>query len=202
MGGICLNWGCIPTKALLRSAEVYHYMHHADAYGLRRTTSSSTGKTWSNARAVSRSAIGRRRTPDEEEQGHRRRRHGKLNGRARSTSPERRQEPSALYRQAHHRRHRRARPRAAGDRADRQTDLDLFEAMVPEDHAEKLLVIGSGAIGIEFASFYNTMGADVTVVESADADPAGRGRRNLRILPASRWTKQGIKIITEAKVTR
>src|ERR687894_812017 len=111
LGGICLNWGCIPTKALLRSAEIFHYLQHPKDYGL------------------------------------------------------------------------------------------TFEAMVPERMPKSLVVIGSGAIGIEFASFYRTLGAEVTVVEVMpqilpveDAEIAAFARK--------RFEKQSIKILTGAKVTK
>ncbi len=73
MGGICLNWGCIPTKALLRSAEVYHNMQHADAYGLigGQHYVFDEGRGGTLARYLE-AAIGRRRTPDEEKQSHHR----------------------------------------------------------------------------------------------------------------------------------
>ena len=101
--------------------------------------------------------------------------------------------------EAHHPGDRRARPSAARARGRRQAGLDLQEAMVPEAMPKSLLVIGSGAIGIEFASFYRDMGAEVTVVEVLD-----------RILPVEdeeisafarkAFEKHGMKIRTGAKV--
>jgi dihydrolipoamide dehydrogenase len=106
-----------------------------------------------------------------------------------------------LQGQAHHRRDRRAAARAAGHRAGRQADLDLFRGDGAGKMPKSLIVMGSGAIGIEFASFYRTMGAEVTVVELLpqilpveDAEIAAHARK--------RFEKQGIKILTGAKVTK
>jgi dihydrolipoamide dehydrogenase len=136
-------------------------------------------------------------------------------GEARSTRPARsrsrnRQERSAegragrgrLSGQAHHPRHRRAAARAARDlEPDKKLIWTYFEAMVPDKMPKSLLVVGSGAIGIEFASFYRTLGAEVTVVEVLpqilpveDAEIAAFARK--------RFEKQGIKILTGAKVTK
>ena len=104
-----------------------------------------------------------------------------------------------LFGQAHHRRDRRAAARAAGDRAGRKADLDLFRGDGADRMPKSLLVVGSGAIGIEFASFYRTMGAEVTVVEvlpqilPVEDEEIARTRRK-------RFEKQGIKILTGAKV--
>ena len=127
LGGICLNWGCIPTKALLRTSELYTAMRRAGEFGLAcdnvRFDLAARGRAQPQSR---RAAVERRRLPDAQEQdrgdqrdgaaqragAHRRDRHGRRG--------------AARYRgQAHHRRHRRPRPHAAGARAGRQTDLDL-----------------------------------------------------------------------------
>ena len=103
--------------------------------------------------------------------------------------------------QAHHHRDWRAAARAAGLEPDEKLVWTYFEAMVPEKMPKSLLVVGSGAIGIEFASFYRTMGAEVTVVEVLpqilpveDAEIAALARKA--------FEKQGIKILTGAKVTK
>jgi dihydrolipoamide dehydrogenase len=179
LGGICLNWGCIPTKALLRSAEVYHYA--AARQGLRpgrRTSASTRGH---------REALARRRGPLNGGVGFLMKKNkvdviwgeakidaspAKVTARP-TKKPVQPQNPAAEGRarrraptgQAHHRRDRRAAARAAGLEPDGKLIWTYFEAMVPDEMPKSLLVIGSGAIGIEFASFYRTMGAEVTVVE-------------------------------------
>ena len=215
LGGICLNWGCIPTKALLRSAEIYHYMNHAKDYGLvaekigfdaaaivqrsRGVSGRLNGGVgmllkknkvdviWGEAtipkpgEVVVTEPKSRDAAADAAAQG--RTRAGDLSG------------------QAHHHRDRRAPARPAGDRADGKLIWTYFEAMVPTEMPKSMLVMGSGAIGIEFASFYRTMGAEVTVVEVLpqilpveDAEIAAHARK--------RFEKQGIKILTGAKVTK
>ncbi len=202
MGGICLNWGCIPTKALLRSAEVYHNMQHADAYGL-----SADNITFSMKAVVERSrGISKRLSGGVE---HLMKKNkvtivdgtGKLNGpgkvdvtgkdgKAVGTLTA----PNIIVATG-------ARPRALpGIEPDKKLIWTYFEAMVPEKTPKSLLVIGSGAIGIEFASFYNTMGVDVTVVEVMkqvmpveDEEISKFARKQME--------KQGLKIMTEAKVT-
>jgi dihydrolipoamide dehydrogenase len=96
-----------------------------------------------------------------------------------------------------------ARPRVLpGIEPDGKLIWTYFEAMVPREMPKSLLVMGSGAIGIEFASFYRTMGVDVTVVEIDEPDHAGRGRRDLPAFARKQLEKQGMKIMTEAKVTK
>ncbi len=216
LGGICLNWGCIPTKALLRSAEIYHYMTHAKDYGL------SAEKVGFDAKAV----VERSRGVS-----------GRLNGgvgmllkknkvdviwgEAVLTKPNevkvaasrkpvvQPQNPvpkgtlgEGTYQAKHIIISTGARPRVLpGLEPDGKLVWTYFEAMVPAAMPKSLLVVGSGAIGIEFASFYRTMGAEVTVVELLP-----------QILPVEdeeiakhvqkRLEKQGIKILTGAKVTK
>jgi dihydrolipoamide dehydrogenase len=183
LGGICLNWGCIPTKALLRSAEIYHYMNHAEAYGLAaKDVSFDAAKVVQRSRAVS----------------------GRLNmgvngllkknkvqiiwGEAKLTKPGEVvvadtkkvivQPQAAIpkgtlgagtYTAKHIIVATGARPRVLpGLEHDGKLVWSYFEAMMPPAFPKSLLVVGSGAIGIEFASFYNAMGVDVTVVEIMD----------------------------------
>ena len=216
MGGICLNWGCIPTKALLRSAEIYHYMNHAKDYGL------VADKIGYDAAAI----VQRSRGVS-----------GRLNGGIGmlmkknkidviwgeaniakpgevvvtepkkpavqpQTPPPKGTLPAGTYQAKHIIVATGARPRALpGIEPDGKLIWTYFEAMKPEAMPKSLLVMGSGAIGIEFASFYRTMGAEVTVVEVLpqilpveDAEIAAHARK--------RFEKQGIKIITGAKVTK
>src|SRR5271163_2234054 len=192
LGGICLNWGCIPTKALLRSAEIFHYMQHAKDYGL------SAGEvTYDPGAVVKRSRAVAKRLNDGV---------GFLMRKNKvaviwSEAPK-----GALGAGAYQAKHiilaTGARPRVPpGLEPDKKLIWTYFEAMVPDKMPKSLLVVGSGAIGIEFASFYRTMGAEVTVVEVLpqilpveDAEIAGFARKQ--------FEKQGIKIITGAKVTK
>ncbi len=217
LGGICLNWGCIPTKALLRSAEIFHYATHAKDYGL--TLNGSI--TFDPAAVVKRS----------------RGISGQLNGgvgfllkknkvdviwgEATITKPGEvvvSAPKKAAVQPAHpvpkgvlpHGAYTAkniivatgARPRVLpGIEPDGKLIWTYFEAMVPETFPKSIIVMGSGAIGIEFASFYRTMGAEVTVVEVLpqilpveDAEISALARK--------RFEKLGIKILTSTKVTK
>ena len=200
LGGICLNWGCIPTKALLRSAEVYHYMQPRRR--LRPQQREAVVRHRQGRRAQPRgrqAAQPGRHAPDEEEQDHRR------DGRGRA--------------------HREG--QAVGDGADGKTtelaakhiivatgararDLPFAKAdgkriwtyrhaMTPPEMPTELLVIGSGAIGIEFASFYADLGAKVTVVEMLDrVVPVEDDEVSAQL--AKSLQKQGLTILTSAGV--
>src|SRR5271155_76399 len=185
LGGICLNWGCIPTKALLRSAEIFHYLQHANDYGL------SAGEvTYDPSAVVKRSRAVAKRLND-----------GVGFLMRKSEAPKGALGPGA-YQAKHIIIATGARPRVLpGLEPDKKLIWTYFEAMVPEKMPKSLLVVGSGAIGIEFASFFHTMGAEVTVVEVLpqilpveDAEIAGLARK--------RFEKQGIKILTNTKVTK
>jgi len=166
LGGICLNWGCIPTKALLRSAEVYHNMQHAAAFGLgAENVSFDLQKIVERSRGVSKQLSGG--------VGHLLKKnkvtvvdgYAKLLGGGKLAVDKEGKKVADL--QGKHI------IMATGARAkvfpNLQPDGKLIwtykEALVPDVMPKSLLVIGSGAIGIEFASFFNTLGADVTVVE-------------------------------------
>jgi len=202
VGGICLNWGCIPTKALLRSAEIYHYMKHADDYGLSNSNISfDLQKVVARSRGVSKQLTGgvnhllkkNKVTLIDGE--------AKLNGPGKvSVSKGGKALPELTGK--HIIVATGARPRALpGLEADGKLVWSYFEALVPDKMPKSLLVIGSGAIGIEFASFFNTMGADVTVVEVMkqvmpveDEEISKIARKQLE--------KHGMKIMTSAKVTK
>src|ERR1700680_857101 len=209
LGGICLNWGCIPTKALLRSAEIFHYMQHAQDYGL------SAGEvTYDPGAVVKRSRAVAKRLNDGV--GFLMKKNkvtiiwgeavidapGKLTVKAgQSEAPKGALGPGA-YQAKHIIVATGARPRVLpGLEPDQKLIWTYFEAMIPEKMPKSLLVVGSGAIGIEFASFFHTMGTEVTVVEVLpqilpveDAEIAGLARK--------RFEKQGIKILTNTKVTK
>jgi dihydrolipoamide dehydrogenase len=208
-GGICNNWGCIPTKALLRSAEVFHLMQHAKDYGL------SAEKISFDLQAVvqrSRGVVKRlndgvgylfkknkvtviwgEATLDAP---------GKLNVKKSAVEAPKGALGEGTYQAKHIIVATGARPRVLpGLEPDKKLVWTYFEAMVPDKMPKSLLVVGSGAIGIEFASFFRTMGAEVTVVEVLP-----------QILPVEdaeiskfahkAFEKQGIKILTGTKVTK
>jgi len=200
LGGICLNWGCIPTKALLRSAEVGHLLQHADAYGF-----SASNVTFDLKKVVERS----RKVANQLSAGvkHLLKKnkvtvfdgHGRLNG-AGKLKVEKDGKPVADLTAKHIILATGARARALpGLEPDGKLVWTYKEAMVPPTMPKSLLVVGSGAIGIEFASFYRTLGAEVTVVEVLD-----------RVLPVEdaeisafarkAFEKQGMKILTGATV--
>ena len=189
LGGICLNWGCIPTKALLRSAEIYHYMQHAKDYGLSAEKVGFDIARGGEALARRRRAAQPgRRLPAEEEQGRRDLGRGEAR-RARARSRVEAAEQPAEGRARRRRLSAKhiivatgARPRVLpGLEPDRKLVWTYFEAMVPDAMPKSLLVIGSGAIGIEFASFFRTLGAEVTVVEILPQILRSRTRRSPRM---------------------
>src|SRR6187397_1948631 len=209
LGGICSNWGCIPTKALLRSAEIYHYMQHAKDYGLK---ADNVGFDPAAVVKRSRGVAGRMNagvgflmkknkvsviwgeaTIDAP---------GKITVNASKTPAPKDALAPGAYQANHIIIATGARPRSLpGLEPDKKLVWTYFEAMVPEKMPKSLLVIGSGAIGVEFASFYRSFGAEVTIVEVLpqilpveDAEIAGLARK--------RFEKAGIKIITGAKVTK
>jgi dihydrolipoamide dehydrogenase len=220
LGGICLNWGCIPTKALLRSVEIFHYLQHAKDYGL------SAGEvTYDPAAVVKRSRAVAKRLNDGVGFLMKKNKVAVIWGEAAIEAPGKvtvKPPPfppppageggvgvapkGALGPGSYQAKHiiiaTGARPRVLpGIEPDKKLVWTYFEAMVPDRVPKSLLVIGSGAIGIEFASFYRTLGAEVTVVEvlpqilpAEDAEIAAFARKS--------FEKQGIKIHTGAKVTK
>src|SRR6201996_6887705 len=209
LGGICLNWGCIPTKALLRSAEIYHYMTHAKDFGL-----SAENVSFDPAAVIRRSRGVAKRLQDGVGFLLKKNKISVIWGEASIDAPgkitvkqSKAEAPKgALGEGSYQAKHiivaTGARPRALpGLEPDKKLVWTYFEAMVPDRMPKSLLVVGSGAIGIEFASFYRTMGAEVTVVEVLpqilpveDAEIAGFARKQ--------FEKQGIKIMSGTKVTK
>ncbi len=199
LGGVCLNWGCIPTKALLRSADIYTNMKHAKDYGL------SANPGFDLAAIVKRSRNIAAQLSNGVKFLMKKHKITVIKGFAtlQKSSPS----PKVLvgdktYQAKHVILATGARARTikqAGLEPDGKTIWIAKHAMLPDKMPEKLLVIGSGAIGMEFASFYNAFGAQVTVVEMLD-----------RILPAEdeeisalaqkAFEKQGMKILTKTSV--
>ena len=209
LGGICLNWGCIPTKALLRSAEIYHYMEHAKDYGLKADNIGYDG-----AAVVKRSRAVSKRLNDGVGFLMKKNKVAVIWGEAaidapgkitvkqsKTEAPKGTLGPGA-YQGKHIIIATGARPRALpGIEPDKKLVWTYFEAMVPPAIPKSLLVIGSGAIGIEFASFYRTLGAEVTVVEVLPQILPVEDHE-IQAFARKSFEKQGIKILTNAKVTK
>ncbi|SFI42588.1 dihydrolipoyl dehydrogenase [Jannaschia pohangensis] len=199
LGGICLNWGCIPTKAMLRSSEVFHLMHRAKEFGLKcdgidydldavvkrsrgvaKQLSGGIGHLFKKNKVTT--IMGEAKLAGK----------GKVTVKTDKGTEELTAKNIVLATGA------RAR-NLPGLEADGERVWNYKHALQPPHMPKKLLVIGSGAIGIEFASFYNTLGADTTVVEVMD-----------RILPVEdeeisafakkQFEKQGMKILQKAIV--
>ena len=217
LGGICLNWGCIPTKALLRSAEIFHTLNHAKDYGL--TVDGKIG--FDPAAVVKRSRAVSAQLNNGVGFLLKKNKVDVIWGEAMITKPGevlvaaskkpamQPQNPipkgilgAGTYFAKNIIVATGARPRVIpGIEPDGKLIWTYFEAMVPEKFPKSLIVMGSGAIGIEFASFYRTMGTQVTVVEILpqilpveDAEIAAHARK--------RFEKQGIEILTSTKVTK
>ncbi|MDL2353435.1 MAG: dihydrolipoyl dehydrogenase [Pseudomonadota bacterium] len=199
LGGICLNWGCIPTKALLRSAEIFHYMQHAQDYGLvAEKISADLAAVVKRSRGVAKQL----------NQGvthlMKKNKITVYMGEGKLTAPGKLEVKGEKGTESLTAKHiiiatgARARDLPFAP-ADGKRVWTYRHAMTPAELPSKLLVIGSGAIGIEFASFYNDMGSDVTVVEMLDrivpvedADVSAFLEKALK--------KQGMTILTGAGV--
>ena len=200
LGGICLNWGCIPTKALLRSSEINHLLHHMDEFGFSADNIRfDLDKIVKRSRGVAKQLSGGvahllKKNKVTVFDGY-----GALAGKGR-VAVTKDGKPVATLAAPHIILATGARARQLpGLEADGKLIWSYKEAMVPTAMPKSLLVLGSGAIGIEFASFYRNMGAEVTVVEVMD-----------RVLPVEdaeisafarkAFEKQGMKILTGAAV--
>src|SRR5436853_493582 len=164
LGGICLNWGCIPTKALLRTSEIYHYLTHAAAYGL-----SAERPGFDLAKIVDRS----RKVAGQLNPGvkglMKKRKVTVVEGEGKPAGKGALQVGDKTLEAKHILIATGARARDLPfAKADGERIWTYRHAMVPKVMPTKLLVIGSGAIGVEFASFYSDMGAEVTIVEMLD----------------------------------
>ena len=217
LGGICLNWGCIPTKALLRSAEVLHNSQHAKDFGLvlSGSISADVGAVVKRSRGVSAqlaTGVGfllKKNKVDVIWGEAEITKPGEIVVKASTKSvqgpaipaPKGAQGPGT-YQAKNIIVATGARPRVLpGLEPDKKLIWTYFDAMVPPDMPKSLIVVGSGAIGIEFASFYRTLGAEVTVVEVLpqilpveDEEIAAHARK--------RFEKAGMKILSSAKVTK
>ncbi|MFA7585179.1 MAG: dihydrolipoyl dehydrogenase [Novosphingobium sp.] len=204
LGGICLNWGCIPTKALLRSAEVFHQMKHASAYGLAAENISAdlqaiVKRSRGVASQLNKGVTGlMKKNKIDVHMGQ-----GKLvaGGKLSVTDADgNTKELSAKHVVVATGARARELPKPSG-KADGKRIWTYRHAMTPTELPTKLLVIGSGAIGIEFASFYNDLGSQVTVVEMMDRIVPVEDAEVSAFLERS-LKKQGIEIRTSASLER
>lgn len=202
LGGICLNWGCIPTKALLRSAEIYHTMKHCDEYGL------SVEKVDFDLEAI----VKRSRNVSKQLAsgvGHLLKKNkvtvlegeakfsgkGTLDVALKAGGTEKVTGKHIIIATG-------ARARVLpGLEPDGKFIWSYREALVPNTMPKKLVVVGSGAIGIEFASFFNMLGADVTVVELMDRIVPVEDEEISEMARKS-FEKQGMKLLTKSKVSK
>jgi dihydrolipoamide dehydrogenase len=201
LGGICLNWGCIPTKALLRTAEIFTNIKHADAFGISvKEVSFDVKKVVERSRKVAGQLSGGvkhllKKNKVEVIDGH-----AKLLGKGRVVVEKdgKKTEISAKHIILATGARARALP---GLEVDGKLVWTYKEAMVPDVMPKSLLVVGSGAIGIEFASFYCALGAEVTVVEVMDRVLPVEDE-DISVFAKKAFEKQGMKIITSATVKK
>ena len=217
LGGICSNWGCIPTKALLRSAEIMHFAEHAKDYGLKLdgTVTPDVKAVVERSRGVAARMNGgvgilmKKNKVDVIWGEAKLAKPGEISvskPTKKAMEPQVPQPKNTLGEGTYKARHiivaTGARPRVLpGIEPDGKLIWTYFEAMVPKEMPKSLIVMGSGAIGIEFASFYRTMGVDVTVVELMpqimpveDAEISKFAQKRLE--------KLGMKFLLEAKVSK
>jgi len=206
LGGICLNWGCIPTKALLRTSEIYHYATHAEQFGLKvQSATVDLGAVVKRSRQIAAQLNGGvghllKKNKVAVFDGVGRLDGGTVDARKLKVEKDGKVEAALVAKNIVLATGARARS-LPGLEPDGKLVWTYKEAMVPETMPKSLLVVGSGAIGMEFASFYNDLGVDVTVVEVME-----------RILPVEdaeiasfahkQFEKQGMTIHTGAQVTK
>ncbi|MBP9791991.1 MAG: dihydrolipoyl dehydrogenase [Rickettsiales bacterium] len=195
LGGICLNWGCIPTKALLKSAEIYNTIKHAKDFGIdvgavkidlkkivqrsrdiSKQLSSGIGFLMKKNKVTVIEGIAKIKSP------------GKVDVSGKEILAD-----NIIVATG-------ARPRVVnGLEPDGKLIVTYKEAMVPQNMPKKILVVGSGAIGVEFASFYHTLGVDLTVLEISDRILQVEDKE-ISTIARSAFEKQGIKIHTNTKI--
>ena len=202
LGGVCLNWGCIPTKALLKSAQVFEYLKHADDYGL---TVENYDKDFDAVVNRSRNVAGTmskgvqflmKKNKIEVIMGYGTLKAGKKVAVASEDGSETVYEANHVI-------------IATGARArelpslpqDGKKVIGYREAMTLPKQPKKLIVVGSGAIGVEFAYFYNAMGTDVTIVEYMPRIVPVEDEEISKQIERS-FAKSGIKVMTSAEVTK
>lgn len=197
LGGVCLNWGCIPTKALLKSAQVFEYLNHAEDYGLK-----ATGVDKDFTAVVKRS----RSVAEGMSKGvqflMKKNKIDVINGFGKIKPGKKIDVDGKEYSADHIIIATGARSRELPNlKQDGETVIGYREAMTLKEQPKSMIVVGSGAIGVEFASFYNSMGTEVTIVEYMphvvpveDEDVSKQFERSLK--------KAGVKVMTGSSVER
>ena len=197
LGGVCLNWGCIPTKALLKSAQVFEYLNHAEDYGLK-----ATGVDKDFTAVVKRS----RSVAEGMSKGVQflmnKNKIDVINGFGKIKPGKKIDVDGKEYSADHIIIATGARSRELPNlKQDGETVIGYREAMTLKEQPKSMIVVGSGAIGVEFASFYNSMGTEVTIVEYMphvvpveDEDVSKQFERSLK--------KAGVKVMTGSSVEK
>jgi dihydrolipoamide dehydrogenase len=197
LGGICLNWGCIPTKALLRSAEIFHLLHRLDEYGLKADNIGfDFKKIIDRSRKVASTLSGGVKHLMKKNKVTVFDGTAKLLGKGKvSVGDKTLKAPHIIIATG-------ARARVLpGLEPDGKLVWSYKEAMVPTEMPKSVLVVGSGAIGVEFASFYRSLGAAVTVAEVMDRIVPVEDAEISAFVRKS-FEKQGMKVLTSAKVVK
>ncbi len=205
LGGICLNWGCIPTKALLRNAELYNLINHADEFGIKvKDVSFDFEKVIQRSRKIS-ERISKgveylfKKNKIEHIAGY-----GKIPQKGKVE----------VYKKPDDSKHEKtitakhiiiatgARPRSIPDvKIDGKKVISYFEAMVPKELPKSMIIIGAGAIGVEFAYFYNAFGTKVTLVEMMPTILPIEDKEVTKVV-ADKFKKSGMDILTGTKVEK
>jgi dihydrolipoamide dehydrogenase len=200
LGGVCLNWGCIPTKALLKSAQVFEYLKHAEDYGLSikeydKDFNAVVNRSRNVANGMSKGVqFLMKKNKIDVIEGHGKILNGKKIAVTKGEKTEEYQAENIIIATG-------ARTREiASLKQDGKKVIGYREAMTLPKQPKKLIVVGSGAIGIEFAYFYNSMGTEVTIIEYLDRILPVEDEEVSKQLERS-FKKSGIKIMTGAEVT-
>jgi dihydrolipoamide dehydrogenase len=201
LGGICLNWGCIPTKALLRSADLYHEAQNADAFGISiKEIKFDLKKIVERSRAISQrlnAGVGHllKKNKVKVFDGH-----GKLSGKGRVVVEQANAKGEVALQAKHIILATGARSRTLdGLEPDEKQIWTYKKALTPDGLPKSLLIVGSGAIGAEFASFYAALGADVTIIEALPRILPVEDEEISAIVHKS-FEKRGMTILTSATV--
>ncbi len=202
LGGVCLNWGCIPTKALLKNAEIYNHFKHANEFGI-----SYENLQFDFKKIIKRSRDVALRNSKGVEYLFKKHKidlisgYGKINGKgkievSKEGKPVETIESKQIIIATG------ARPRSIpGVEIDRKKIISSSEAMILQEPPKSMLIIGAGAIGVEFAYFYNTFGTKVTLVEMMPSILPIEDKEITKLLE-SNLKKAGIEIFTETKVEK
>ena len=199
LGGVCLNWGCIPTKALLKSAQVFEYLKHADDYGLKvkeydKDFDAVINRSRNVAKGMSKGVqFLMKKNKIDIIEGHGKILPGKKVSVTKNKETTEYKGQNIIIATGARSREIQSLPQ------DGKKIIGYREAMTLSKQPKKLVVVGSGAIGIEFAHFYNAMGTDVTIVEYLDRIVPVEDEEISKQLERS-FTNSGINILTSTEV--